>query len=137
MPEAVDSSLPTKTPADKLGPGPLQVVASSRKSGPLSTYKIHLLKVDHKAVGCGWQPSALKAQDLNPIDHQSDRGSYQECVRRFKQFDFPSDWPVKQAAQEEDSELSSSSADSLSRHRFGMEKVTPLDLKSSIPSDSV
>ena len=124
LPEEQDSTIPGKTPADKLGPphGPLRVVASSRKSGPMGTYKIHLLTVDHKAVGCGWQPNALKAQDLNPIDHQSDPHSYQECVRCFKLYDFPSDWPVEQAAQEEDSELSSSSADSLrlGRHSFGV-----------------
>ena len=116
--------MPGKTPADKLGPphGPLPVVASSRKSGPMGTYKIHLLTVDHKAVGCGWQPNALKAQDLNPIDHQSDPHSYQECVR-----------------QEEDSELSSSSADSLTDDSVDTasesEKVTASDLKTSIPND--
>ena len=68
LPEEMDSTIPSKTPADKLGHphGPLRVVASSRKSGPTGTYKIHLLTVDHKAVGCGWQPSALKARDLNP-----------------------------------------------------------------------
>ena len=105
----------------------------------MSTYKIHLLTVDHKAVGCGWQPSALKAQDLNPIDHQSDPGSYQECVRSFKLYDFSSDWPVKQTAQEEDSEISSSSADSLTDDSVDTasesEKVTPSDLKTSIPND--
>ena len=82
LPEELDNTFPSKTPADKLGPphGPLGVVASSRKSGPTGTYKIHLLTVDHKAVGCGWQSTALKAQDLNPIDHQSDPESYQVCV---------------------------------------------------------
>ena len=141
LPEEQDSTIPSKTPADKLGPphGPLRVVASSRKSGPTGTYKIHLLTVDHKAVGCGWQPTALKAQDLNPIDHESDPGSYQECVRCFKNFDFPSDWPVKQTTQEEDSEISSSSADSLTDDSVDTasesEKVTASDLKSSIPND--
>jgi len=105
----------------------------------MSTYKIHLLTVDHKAVGCGWQPSALKAQDLNPIDHQSDPDSYEECVRCFKLYDFPSDSPVKQTAQEEDSEISSSSADSLTDDSVDTasesEKVTPSDLKTSIPND--
>ena len=119
--------------------GPLRVVVCSRKSGPMGTYKIHLLTVDHKAVGCGWQPNALKAQDLNPIDHQSDPHSYQECVRCFKLYDFPSDWPVEQAAQEEDSELSSSSADSLTDDSVDTasesEKVTASDLKTSIPND--
>ena len=137
LPEEQDSTIPSKTPADKLGPphGPLRVVASSRKSGPTGTYKIHLLTVDHKAVGCGWQPTALKAQD----DHQSDPDSYQECVRCFKIFDFPSDWPVKQTAQEEDSEISSSSADSLTDDSVDTasesEKVTASDLRSSIPND--
>jgi len=129
------------TPANKLGPphGPLRVVASSRKSGPTGTYKIHLLTVDHKAVGCGWQPTALKAQDLNPIERQSDPGSYQECVRCFKLYDFPSDWPVKQTAQEEDSEISSSSADSFTDDSVDTasesEKVTASDLRTSIPND--
>ena len=141
LPEEQDSTIPGKTAAHKLGPphGPLRVVASSRKSGPMGTYKIHLLTVDHKAVGCGWQPNALKAQDLNPIDHQSDPHSYQECVRCFKLYDFPSDWPVEQAAQEEDSELSSSSADSLTDDSVDTasesEKVTASDLKTSIPDD--
>ena len=141
LPEEQDSTIPSKTPADKLGPphGPLRVVASSRKSGPTGTYKIHLLTVDHKAVGCGWQPTALKAQDLNPIDHQSDPDSYQECVRCFKLYDFPSDWPVKQTAQEEDSEISSSSADSLTDDSVDTasesEKVTASDLRNSIPND--
>ena len=141
LPEELDSAIPSKTPADKLGPphGPLRVVASSRKSHPTGTYKIHLLTVDHKAVGCGWQPTALKAQDLNPIDHQSDPDSYQECVRCFKLYDFPSDWPVKQTAQEEDSEISSSSADSLTDDSVDTasesEKVTASDLRNSIPND--
>ena len=139
--EEMDSTIPSKTPANKLGPphGPLRVVASSRKSGPTGTYKIHLLTVDHKAVGCGWQPTALKAQDLNPIDHQSDPGSYQECVRCFKLYDFLSDWPVKQTAQEEDSEISSSSADSFTDDSVDTasesEKVTASDLRTSIPND--
>ena len=54
-------------------------------------------------------------------------------------YDFPSDWPVKQAAQEEDSELSSSSADSLTHNSVDTasesEKVTASDLKTSIPND--
>ena len=39
LPEEQDSTIPSKTPADKLGPphGPLRVVASSRKSGPTGT----------------------------------------------------------------------------------------------------
>lgn len=78
-----------------------------RKSGLLSTYKIHLLTIEHKAVHCGWQLSALKAQDLNPIDHQSDPESHQECARCFRHFAFPSDWPVDQGGRDEDSELSS------------------------------
>ena len=130
---------PSKTPANRLGPphGPLRVVASSRKSGPLGTYKIHLLTVEHKGVGCGWQPSALKAQDLNPIDHQSDPTGFQECARCFKNFDFPTDWPVKPLGQEEDSELSSSSADSLTDDSVDTasetEKVTAATLKTVIP----
>ena len=59
--------LVVKTPADMLGPpnGPLRVVSSSRKSGPGGTFKIHLLTTENKGVGCGWQPSINKAQDLN------------------------------------------------------------------------
>ena len=73
-PPEPQQELPTKTPADRLGPpnGPLRVVSSSRKSGPGGTYKIHLLTTENKAVGCGWQPSIDKAQDLNPLDHRSE-----------------------------------------------------------------
>ena len=114
-PPAQQQDLPAKTPADRLGPpnGPLRVVSSSRKSGPGGTYKIHLLTTDNKAVGCGWQPSIDKAQDLNPLDHRSEPHCYQECARCFRLFGFPTDWPVDSHQVEEDSELSSSSADSL------------------------
>ena len=52
---------------------------------------------------------------------------------------FPSNWPVKQTGQEEDSEISSSSADSLTDDSVDTasesEKVTPSDLKTAIPND--
>ena len=107
-----------KTPADKLGPpnGPLRVLSSSRKSGPGGTYKIHLLTTENKAVGCGWQPSIDKAQDLNPLDHRSEPHCYQECARCFRLFGFPADWPVDPPPAEEDSELSSSSATRWTQH---------------------
>ncbi len=107
----------SKTPADKLGPpnGPLRVVSSSRsrKSGPGKTFKIHLLTTENKGVGCGWEPSIDTAQDLNPLDHRSEPDCYQECARCFRLFGFPTDWPLEPQPAEEDSELSSSSADSL------------------------
>ena len=114
-PSEPQQELPAKTPADKLGPpnGPLRVVSSSRKSGPGGTYKIHLLTTENKAVGRGWQPSIDKAQDLNPLDHRSEPHCYQECARCFRLFGFATDWPVDSHQVEEDSELSSSSADSL------------------------
>ena len=39
------------------------------------------------------------AHGILQANHQFDPGSYQKCVRGFKQFDFPSDWPVKQALE--------------------------------------
>ena len=95
-PAGAQQPLLVKTPADKLGPpnGPLRVVSSSRKSGPGGTFKIHLLTTENKGVGCGWQPSINKAQDLNPLDHRSEPLCYQECARCFRLFGFPSDWPV-------------------------------------------
>ena len=123
-----------KTPADKLGSpnGPLRVVSSSRKSGPGGTFKIHLLTTENKGVGCGWQqPSINKAQDLNPLDHRSEPLCY------FRLFGFPTDWPVEPQPAEEDSELSSSSADSLTDDSVDTasetEKVTASTLKAGCP----
>ena len=70
---------------------------------PGGTYKIHLLTTENKAVGCGWQPSIDKAQDLNPLDHRSEPHCYQECARCFRLFGFPTDWPVDSQQAEEDS----------------------------------
>ena len=131
-PPEPQQALPAKTPADMLGPpnGPLRVVSSSGKSGPGGTYKIHLLTTENKAVGCGWQPSIDKAQDLNPLDHRSEPHCYQECARCFRLFGFPTD----SQRVEEDSELSSSSADSLTDDSVDTasetEKVTAEILKS-------
>ena len=131
--------LVVKTPADMLGPpnGPLRVVSSSRKSGPGGTFKIHLLTTENKGVGCGWQPSINKAQDLNPLDHRSEPSCYQECARCFRIFGFPTDWPVDPQPAEEDSELSSSSADSLTDDSVDTasetEKVTASTLKAGCP----
>ena len=135
QPTEPQQALPAKTPADMLGPpnGPLRVVSSSRKSGPGGTYKIHLLTTENKAVGCGWQPSIDKAQDLNPLDHRSEPHCYQECARCFRLFGLPTDWPVDSHRVEEDSELSSSSADSLTDDSVDTasetEKVTAETLK--------
>ena len=131
--------LVVKTPADMLGPpnGPLRVVSSSRKSGPGGTFKIHLLTTENKGVGCGWQPSINKGQDLNPLDHRSEPSCYQECARCFRIFGFPTDWPVDPQPAEEDSELSSSSADSLTDDSVDTasetEKVTASTLKAGCP----
>ena len=48
---------------------------------PGGTYKIHLLTMENKAVGCGWQPSIDKAQDLNPLDHRSEPHCYHHGTR--------------------------------------------------------
>ena len=53
---------------------------------------IHLLNQDGKAVGCGWQPSASKALDLNPEDYRQEPHRYAKCTRCFKAHDFPADW---------------------------------------------
>ena len=139
QPVGAQQPLVVKTPADKLGPpnGPLRVVSSSRKSGPGGTFKIHLLTTENKGVGCGWQPSINKAQDLNPLDHRSEPLCYQECARCFRLFGFPTDWPVDPQPAEEDSELSSSSADSLTDDSVDTasetEKVTASTLKAGCP----
>ena len=58
---------------------------------------------------------------------------YQECARCFRLFVFPTDWPVDPQPAEEDSELSSSSADSLTDDSVDtaseIEKVTAETLK--------
>ena len=75
-----------------------------------------------------------KAQDLNPLDHRSEPHCYQECARCFRLFGFPTDWPVDSHRVEEDSEFSSSSADSLTDDSVDTasetEKVTAEILKS-------
>ena len=69
LPEEQDSTIPSKTPADKLGPphGPLRVVASSRKSGPTGTYKIHLLTVDHRQWDVDGSPPHWKRKISIPF----------------------------------------------------------------------
>ena len=77
---------------------------------------IHLLNQDGKAVGCGWQPSAYKALDLNPEDYRQEPHKYAQCTRCFKAHDFPADWGT--AMQVEAAGTSDSDSGALSSDLF-------------------
>ena len=96
--------------------GSLRVVSASKVNRSTGLMNIHLLNQDGKAVGCGWQPSASKALDLNPEDYRQEPHRYAKCTRCFKSHDFPSDWG--NTHQVEPASTSDSDSDALSSDLF-------------------
>ena len=94
----------------------LRVVSASRVNRSTGLMNIHLLNHDGKAVGCGWQPSASKALDLNPEDYCQEPHRYAKCTRCFKSHDFPQDWGA--CNQVELAGTSDSDSDALSSDLF-------------------
>ena len=94
----------------------LRVVSASKVNRSTGLMNIHLLNQDGKAVGCGWQPSASKALDLNPEDYRQEPHRYAKCTRCFKSHDFPSDWG--NTHQVEPASTSDSDSDALSSDLF-------------------
>ena len=94
----------------------LRVVSASRVNRSTGLMNIHLLNHDGKAVGCGWQPSASKALDLNPEDYRQEPHRYAKCTRCFKSHDFPQDWGA--CNQVELAGTSDSDSDALSSDLF-------------------
>ena len=95
---------------------PLRVVSASKVNRSTGLMNIHLLNHDGKAVGCGWQPSASKALDLNPEDYRQEPHRYAKCTRCFKSHDFPQDWGTYN--QVELAGTSDSDSDALSSDLF-------------------
>ena len=104
--------LPEATPRG----GSLRVVSASKVNRSTGLMNIHLLNQDGKAVGCGWQPSASKALDLNPEDYRQEPHRYAKCTRCFKSHDFPSGWG--NIHQVEPASTSDSDSDALSSDLF-------------------
>jgi hypothetical protein len=94
----------------------LRVVSASKANRSTGLMNIHLLNQDGKAVGCGWQPSAYKALDLNPEDYRQEPHKYAQCTRCFKAHDFPADWGT--AMQVEAAGTSDSDSGALSSDLF-------------------
>eukprot|EP00435_Cladocopium_sp_Y103_P060109 s690_g21.t2 len=59
--EAISEGRPLPPPL-----GPLRVVAATKKARGSQTFKVHLLTQEGRAIGCGWEPPATKALDLDP-----------------------------------------------------------------------
>lgn len=91
----------------------LRVVAATRKSRCSGTFTVHLLGVDGKAVGCGWEPPTTKALDLTAMHYIAEFDSYAKCARCFKNHTFPPGWDSDgaepEAVADEASSLSSGS----------------------------
>ena len=85
---------------------PLRVICSNKPNRNTRLYSIHLVNAEGKAVGCGWQPTATKALDLNPLDYHNDQANFAKCNRCFKKHTFPDGWttllPVPDAPSSDD-----------------------------------
>lgn len=89
-----------------------RVVSATKPSRAAKLMTIHLLDKEGRAIGCGWQPGATKALDLNPEDYQHTPGAYAKCARCFNKHDFPTGWnchpPDEEAQPSDDSDALSS-----------------------------
>lgn len=74
---------------------PYRVVSASKPSRNTGLMNIRLLTKEDKKIGCGWQPPASKAVDLNLTDYNHAPDTYSKCARCFKKRSFPKGWNVE------------------------------------------
>jgi hypothetical protein len=87
--------------------GPLWLIVNTRKTGAGSErkFKIHLLKGEGEAVGCGWRPGRHQYHDIAP--HDVELNVQVLCRYCFKIFGLPFPVPAALAYEPSDAEIDS------------------------------
>eukprot|EP00435_Cladocopium_sp_Y103_P020490 s1944_g5.t1 len=134
--EAISEGRPLPPPL-----GPLRVVAATKKARGSQTFTVHLLTQEGRAIGCGWEPPATKALDLDPKDFINEYDSYAQCNRCFKNHTFPEDWhqeavELQQVVSDDSISLSSGSDTVDSEDTESDKEKTPGDVLSQKPPSS-
>ena len=87
--------------------------------------RVHLMIMEGKAVGCGWNPRPSQVHELSYEHYMRDKANYILCYRCFSKETFPREWkaihkPVVDDGQATDTQSDSDSnisADTESRER--------------------
>ena len=98
--------------ADLPGEDELRVMVSARPCAKGFMGRVHLMNMEGKAVGCGWNPRPAQVHELSYEHYMRDKANYILCYRCFSKETFPREWKAIHKPVVDDGQATDTQSDS-------------------------